>query len=176
MTCNNWSSSNPSCLGITMSATLLSNDGESRFTMTLDAYSEYAHESGFDSSIQFDGRHWDGDHTHPVSAAADVVWLRCADLESLCEHIQRWVSLPLTDLRVERLSGEFELAGLPGQRVWVRFGERSDTIASLNPVVSLVLAAGPFFSEFHFVTDQSCLGSFLNDLITDIAAHKKSVL
>ena len=159
-----------------MSSTLSSNDGEAKFTLELHACSEYAHEAGFDSSISFDGRHWDGDHTHPVSAAFDTIWLHRADIVALCDHIQRWISLPLTDLKAGRLNGEFELARLPSQHVSIRFGERSDTIAGLNPVVSLVLAAGPFLSEFHFVTDQSCLGSFLRDLTIAIASKNRSAL
>jgi hypothetical protein len=147
-----------------MSASLPSNDGESRFAIDLHTRSEYAHQKGFESLIQFKGRHWDGDHTHPICGSVDGLWISLVEIKKLREHIIAWTSLPLDLMDVAMLTGEFELAKLPGQRALIRFGKRQDVITGFNPIITVLLEAGPFRSEFYFVTDQSCLGSFARSL------------
>jgi hypothetical protein len=79
-------------------------------------------------------------------------------------------------LTVEGLIGHFQLARLPHQTVNVRFGARSDTIQSLNPVVSINFSAGTLHGQFHFVTDQSCLSIFAEELSTQLrGSHRSNV-
>lgn len=157
-----------------MSATLSSNSGEGQFVIELGASAEYACDHGFESSVHFRGRHWDGDHTFPFSTSIDGVWLRSADLTALRDHIARWTRRPLDLLTGEDLSSDFELAGLPGQSIRVRFGPRPDTISDLNPVVSITFSAGDLKGEFHFVTDQSCLALFARELSVDLVGSNDS--
>ena len=152
-----------------MSATLPSNSGEERFVIKLGAPNEYAHEPGFESSILLSGRHWDGDHTFPFSTFIEGLWLRSADLAKLRDHIAQWAALPLERLVADELNGDFKLARLPGQHVSLRFGQGSDTISDLNPVVSLTFSAGALRGEFHFVTDQSCLTLFAQELSAELS-------
>ena len=147
-----------------MSAILRSNSGRSELTSDPVQSAAYAHDAGFDSSVSIRSEHWDGDHTHPVTSSVDGLWLRADNLTDLRHHIAAWTSLPLDQLVPERLDGCFELARLPGQRLTITFGARPDTIAHLNPVVSILLSAGAFRSEFHFITDQSCLAIFCSEL------------
>ena len=75
----------------------------------------------------------------------------------------------LDHLIAEDLNGGFELARLPWQSIHIRFGPRSDTVSNLNPVVSITFSAGTLRGEFHFVTDQSCLGLFAQELSIALA-------
>lgn len=151
-----------------MPATLRSNNGSSEFSIECVTPAEYANDRGFESCVHLLGEHWDGDHTFPLSTSIDGLWLRSADLTALCEHIERWTSQPLGRLHTDDLSNDFELARLPGQSVCIGFGRRPDTISGLNPVVSITLSAGKLRSEFHFVTDQSCLTIFAQELSEEL--------
>jgi hypothetical protein len=158
-----------------MKATLSSNNGDAQFVVEFGAPAEYAHEPGFESSIQIRGRHWDGDHTFPFSSSMEGLWLRAADLTALRDHISRWLRQPIDGLIAEDLSANFQLARLPGQSVLIRFGPRSDTDSRLNPVVTITFSAGALQGEFHFVTDQSCLAGFVRDLSVEfLSSPEKS--
>ncbi len=156
-----------------MAATLPSNNGEAQFVIDLRAPAEYAHEPGFESSVHLRGRHWDGDHTFPFSTSIEGLWLRTADLTALREHVIRWLRQPLESLIAEDLNADFRLARLPGQSVRIRFGPRPDTLSDLNPVVSIIFSARALQGEFHFVTDQSCLKLFAQELADEmLASHE----
>ena len=142
----------------------------------LSAPAEYACEPGFEAAIHIRGRHWEGDHTFPFSTSIDGLWLRSADLAALREHISRWLGQPLGGLVAEDLDAEFQLARLPGQSVLVRFGSRPDTISHLNPVVTIRFSAGALHGEFHFVTDQSCLSLFAQELATPLVGSQKTAV
>src|ERR1043166_3430058 len=150
-----------------MAATLPSNNGGARFVIELGAPAEYAHDPGFESSVALHGHHWDGDHTFPFSTSVEGLWLRAADMIALRDHIARWIRQPLDRLIADDLSAEFQLARLPGQSIRVRFGPRDDTISERHPVFSISFSAGALQGEFHFVTDQSCLALFVEELSTE---------
>ncbi len=151
-----------------MPATLRSNCGRDEFIVKCVTPVEYANDLGFESCVYLRGHHWDDGHTFPLSMSFDGLWLRSADLMALYEHIERWINQPLDRLHVDDLSGDFELARLPGQSVRIDFGPRPDTISGLNPVVSITLSAGKLHSEFHFTTDQSCLTIFAQELSAEL--------
>jgi hypothetical protein len=151
-----------------MSAILRSNSGNSDVTIDLVAAASYAHDAGFESSVSIRAEHWDGDHTHPTTVSVEGLWLRSNDLSELRDHIAAWTNQPLDQLDPERLNGTFELARLPGQHLTITFGARPDTIAHFNPVVAVRLVASALRSEFHFVTDQSCLAMFASELATHL--------
>ena len=147
-----------------MAATLPSNSGEARLVIEFGARSEYGDERGFDSCVRLHGSHWNGDHTFPFSVSLEGLWLCAGELTSLRDHISQWLSQPLDHLVAEDLSAEFQLARMPGQSVHLRFGPRTDTISDRKPVVSITYSAGALHGEFHFVTDQSCLAVFAEEL------------
>jgi len=149
-------------------ATLRSNSGTSDLSIELISASEYAHDRGFDVSVQLRGSHWDGEHEHPFLTSVEGIWLRLADLAALREHMVQWLNGPLECLIAEHLDAEFELACMCEQKLGVRFGSRQDTISHFNPVVSITLCAGATRNEFHFVSDQSCLGIFAQELFAMI--------
>ena len=157
-----------------MLATLRSNSGEARFVIEPGAPAEYAHDPGFESSVHIRGHHWDGDHTFPFSTSIEGLWLRAADLTTLRDHISRWLRQPLDHLVAEDLTSDFQLARLPGQSVHFRFGPRTDTISDRNPVVSIVYSAGALHGEFHFVTDQSCLAIFVQELSAELVGSHET--
>jgi hypothetical protein len=159
-----------------MPATLPSNNGEAQFVIELRAPAEYAHDSGFESSISLRGWHWDGDHTFPFSTSIEELWLRATDIAALRDHIARWLRQPLDRLIADDLSAEFQLARLPGQSIRVRFGPRDDTISGHHPVFSISFSAGALRGEFHFLTDQSCLALFVEELSTELVSpHENAV-
>jgi hypothetical protein len=147
-----------------MPAQLSSNDGESALILGLEDPCSYATDAGFESSIGITGRHWDGDHTHQIELSVQGIWLRQDDLLALREALRMWLARPLHELTPESLSGEFQLARLPGQAALIRFGERPDVDDRRNPIVTVSLAAGGFSGEVHFPTDQSCLEAFHRQL------------
>jgi hypothetical protein len=147
-----------------MAATLSSNDDEARFVIVFSAPAHYAHDPGFESSIFLRGSHWDGDHTFPFSTSIEGVWLRTADLKALREHITHWLDQPLECLMAKDLSADFRLACLADQDLSVRFRPHPDMTSELNPVVSITFSAGVLQGRFHFVTDQSCLTLFAQEL------------
>jgi hypothetical protein len=159
-----------------MAATLRSNDGEAEFAVAFDTPTEYAHDPGFEASVHVRGQHWDGDHTHPLSASVEGLWLRLADVVALRDHIADWGAQPLDRLVPESLNREFRLARLPEQCVHIRFGPRPDTASHLHPVISITVSAGAFHCEFHFATDQSCLALFAQELSSEcIGSHENAV-
>lgn len=158
-----------------MPAILRSNSGESDLAIDLVEPATYAHDTGFESSVSIRAEHWDGDHTHPIAISVEGLWLRADDLRELRRHIAAWTSQPLDQLIPEQLDGTFELTRLPGQCLTITFGARPDTIAHLNPVVSILLSAGAFRSEFHLVTDQSCLAMFSTELGSHLHGSQPNV-
>ena len=159
-----------------MPATLPSNNGEAQFVIEFGAAAKYACDSGFESSMTIRGQHWDGDHTFPFSTSIEGFWLRTADIVALRDHIARWIHQPLERLIADDLSGEFQLARLPGQSIHVRFGPRNDTISDRHPIFSISFSAGALKGEFHFVTDQSCLAIFVQELSAElVGSHETGV-
>lgn len=147
-----------------MPVTLSSNDGEFSLMLEMAAQLGYAHDSGFQSSVQLRGQHWDGDHTFPFTTSVEGLWLRASDLKALRDHIKRWLQAPLSGLLAADLDGEFRLARLPGQRLDIQFGGQADLVSESKPVVAIKLTFGAFQIEFRFVTDQSCLAGFTQEL------------
>ncbi len=146
-----------------MLAKLSSNSGAAHFVIE-GTHAEYAHDPGFEGSITIRGQHWAGDHTFELGTSIDGMWLRAADVAALHDHIARWLRQPLDRLIAVDLNAEFELARLPSQSVKLRFGARDDTISGRHPVVSISFSAGALQGAFHFVTDQSCLALFAEEL------------
>ena len=159
-----------------MPATLLSNNGEAQFVVEFIAPAEYAHDSGFESSITLRGRHWDGDHTFPFSTSIEGLWLRAADIVGLQDHIARWLRQPLERLIAGDLSAEFQLARLPDQSVRVRLGPREDTISNRHPVFTVSFSVGALQGEFHFVTVQSCLALFVEELSSELVTSNETAV
>jgi len=151
-----------------MSAVLRSNSGEDELRIELCAPEEYASDAGFEAHLSIRGTHWDGDHTFPFTASVEGVWLRYADLTALRDHVAQWTAQPLEHLDEATLTRDFELARLPGQRLSIRFGPRDDVVTTLNPTVSVTFSAGALRGGFHFVTDQSCLKMFTDELSVDL--------
>jgi hypothetical protein len=147
-----------------MTATLKSNDGEAEFRIEFGTPADYATDSGFESSIFLCGQHWDGEHTFPLRSSIEGLWLRSADILALREHILRWIGQPLDRLLVEDLNGDFQLGRLPGQSVRILFGPYGETKSHLNPTVTIRFSAGVLHGEFYFITDQSCLAIFAQQL------------
>jgi len=133
-------------------------------TIDLVAAARCGRDAGFQSSVAIRTENWDGDHAHPTALLVEGLWLRRADLSELVERVRAWTKRPLDQLDATRLDGTFELARLPGQRLSITFGARSDTVAHHNPVASALVAINAFSCEFHFVTDQSCLTLFACEL------------
>jgi hypothetical protein len=147
-----------------MPATLMSNRGDEKLSIELGKPSEFTACPGFESTIRLAGRHWGCDDTRLATIVLDGIWLSCAELKALHDHIANWIDQPLDCMAAENLTGDFELTRLPGESVLVSFGPRSDTISFRNPVVSIVMSASTLRGEFHFVTDQSCLRIFAQEL------------
>ena len=155
---------------------LPSNDGEAQFLIELGAPGKYAHDAGFESSIHLRGRHWDGDHTFPFSTSISGLWLRVTDLTALRDRITGWLRQPLECLVARNLIADFQLARLPGQSVSIRLGPRPDAMSDLNPVVSIAFSAGALQGGFHFVTDQSCLTIFAQELSEEMVGSRETAV
>jgi hypothetical protein len=147
-----------------MRSELRSNDGESAIALDLKRRFTYATEPGFEGSMQICGRHWVGDHTDDINVSIAGIWLRAEDLRELRSVVAGWLARPLSELNAELLQGEFQLARMPGQSVRIRFGSRPDVIGGRHVVVTVAFVAGPLSGEYYFLSDQSCLQSFSDEL------------
>lgn len=152
-----------------MTAALVSNGGDAQFIFEFSSPADFDGEAGIESSLHLRGEHRDDDHPFPFSTSIEGLWLRTADLNALQEHISGWLCRPLDGLIAEDLNADFELAPLPGQSVRLRFCPRPDTVSGRLPVVTISFSAGELRGEFHFVTDQSCLGLFCAGLAAQCA-------
>jgi hypothetical protein len=149
-----------------MRAVPRSNCGEEELVIELGEPIEYRAELVWAATIEIRAVLWDSffDEHYPITSSIAGFWLQAAELTRLVEHIRAWVERPLAELIADGLDGEFELARLPGQGLQLRFGARENTISGLNPVISISYRAGRLHGQFHFVTDQSCLGYFWQNL------------
>jgi hypothetical protein len=145
-------------------AALASNRGDASIVVTSAGSSAHDGEDGVDASLRLEARHWDGEHDHPSLTEVEGLWLRSAEVAELCACIERWAALPLDEMRDLELTGGFELAGMAGQSVRIRFGRRTDLISSRHPVVTISWKVGALAGELFFATDPSCLGPFAADL------------
>ncbi|MEM6280498.1 MAG: hypothetical protein AAF733_13530 [Verrucomicrobiota bacterium] len=144
---------------------LRSNKGKSELEIELIPTFDYAHERGWEGKVRVSGSFWDGDHDRPVGSEMEGLWIHAETLRMMQKHLKSWISLPLSELGNAVLQGEFELARIPGQKFLLVFGEREDTINSGHPVVSIELQVGSSHQvKAHFVTDQSCLRLFVEEL------------
>jgi hypothetical protein len=143
---------------------LASNAGTASLTIEPVRAKREAHVDGFDATLVLASSRWRDADQYPSSVRVENIWLASKELRALLDHTARWLALPLAELEPRRLDGAFDLAGLPGDQLLITFGEREDTVASKNPVVTIAFAAGSLRGEFHFVTDQSCLGQFAYSL------------
>ena len=159
-----------------MSATLPSNNGEARFVIELRVPAEYAHDAGFESSIHLHGEHWDGDHAFPFTTSIEGLWLRAADIKALQEYIIEWLRLPLESQTVKDLNAGFLLARLPEQNLQIRFEPSPEQTFNPHPLVTIHFGAGALRGEFQFVTDQSCLSLFAQELSAELVRWHKFAL
>lgn len=152
------------------SAVLASNRGGASIVLTLHSPADFDGTLGVEASVRIQGEHWDGDHTFPLRVSVENLWLGSAHITVMLTHIQNWIDLPIEQLATTELVGEFALAAHSGQELTLNFGPRVGVIASRNPVVSVQLVAGTLRTQFHFVTDQSCLRLFADNLRSALLA------
>jgi len=145
-------------------ATLHSNAGNASLAFTFEHRESHEGDAGFVVSVRIRGQHWDGDHTRELMTLLSHLWFRQSDVVQLRDHMATWLRLPLEALDPTGLDGEFRLTRLPGQELLVTFGERADVISDRKPVLTVSFAAGRLEGSFLFVTDQSCLNIFVDEL------------
>ena len=85
--------------------------------------------------------------------------VRIATLQRLHEHLQRWLELPLAEMRTARLQLDCDMGGLFDQDVRLILGDRVDTLSAGRPVATVQYVVGRMSGGMSFVTDQTCLGT-----------------
>lgn len=121
-----------------------------------------------DCSIKINARIWDGDADQTATFSADKLVLSGARLRQLKHEIEDWLGSP--HVSTVAFSGEYSLAADAYSMLDLISRHRKDIIASKDrPVVTIRLKVGRVVGEFSFVTDQSCLRLFVDDLGTAIA-------
>ena len=118
----------------------------------------------YNCDVRFVGHYWDGDHEHPYCIHFDGLSLKQDEMPKLRDHLRNWLDQPLQQLAANALRGIFELANVWGQSVVLKIGPRDDTIDERKPVITVELKVGGVPVEMHFVTDQSCLAMFVDEL------------
>jgi hypothetical protein len=119
---------------------------------------------GFDLTVRFSSPYWDGDHSHPIDLRFDGFWVDKRALMEMQNFLSDYVNQPLKELGSTILTGEFDLSNKAGN-LSVSFGPRADTIDSRKPVFTSRIKAGYISAEIHFVTDQSCISQFVEELV-----------
>lgn len=122
-----------------------------------------------DCAVKLYARIWDGDHEQSASLSVENIVLSASRLGELRNRIETW--LASKQVGTVALSGEYQLTADGYSRFDLIFGMRDDIIASSDkPVVTIGFKIGRINGEFCFVTDQSCLKLFAEDVaraITD---------
>jgi hypothetical protein len=84
--------------------------------------------------------------------------------------LDTWLNLPIDQVFHNKFTGAFELGSETRHgRLLLSFGDREGRISGSNPLVS-ILIQGAMRAECDFVTDQSCMRLFADDLRSAIAA------
>jgi hypothetical protein len=94
--------------------------------------------------------------------------IRLSTLQRLHEHLQRWLELPLAEMRTSRLELDCDMGGLFDQHVHLILGDRADILASGHPVATVKYLVGRMSGELSFLTDPSGLASLCEDLAATI--------
>jgi hypothetical protein len=95
---------------------------------------------------------------------------RTERLRVMLHALDEWLNLPIDKVARNKFTGAFELGSERRfGRLLLSFGDREGIISDLNQLVSIV-TEGALRAECHFVTDQSCMRLFADDLRSTIAA------
>jgi hypothetical protein len=96
--------------------------------------------------------------------------LRTEQLRAMLHALDTWLNLPIDQVFHNKFTGAFELGSETRHgRLLLSFGDREGRISGSNPLVS-ILIQGAMRAECDFVTDQSCMRLFADDLRSAIAA------
>jgi hypothetical protein len=152
-------------------ASIRSNRGDSELSIRFDSAYTVESDRGFHSTITVAEEYWDGDHDLPVKIDLDGFWLSREQLTEMSHYLTDWCNRPLEQLAASHLQRDFELCRLPGQSAMLSFGPRADTIDERKPVLTIALKLGRLTTGIHFVTDQSCIAIFANELAKLISGH-----
>jgi hypothetical protein len=150
-------------------AVLSSNRGDDRLTLSFGARFEWQGQPALEAILKLEGVHFDGDHDHTLDVTIEGLALAVHSLGSLSRELEAWLSLPLEQLESSKLASEHSLALGTGQRLDMIFGDREDTISERHPVLTIGFGAGRLRGQHHFVTDQSCIRLFNDELVLALA-------
>ncbi len=117
-----------------------------------------------EASIRIEGEFWEGGHDQRLSLTVEGFFLKKSALNILRQRLKEWVELPLEAMTATPLRGQHKLAYDHRQAFDLFFGPRNDVIATRHQVISIDLCAGRLQAQYYFVTDQSCLRMFADDL------------
>jgi hypothetical protein len=153
---------------------MAANKGNATVSFVLGVPSPFADgDLHFQSSLEISQDHWDGDHEHRLNLKVDGLWLSQAGLWEMHQQLSTWVRKPIRELANSVLRSEFEVAAISSQRLRLVFGPREDTIDERKPVLTLEVQAGALGANIHFVTDQSCISIFLDELSTALSGSPR---
>lgn len=120
-----------------------------------------------DCALRINARIWDGDHEQSATFSLENLVLSAARLRELKDRIETWLGSP--NVGSVAFSGKYSLAADSYSTLDLIFCPRNDVIASDDkPVVTIAFHVGRVRGEFCFVTDQSCLRIFADDVIRAI--------
>ena len=119
--------------------------------------------------LRVEANHWDGDHENSVKLLSESIGLSHEQLETVANKVKNWVHTG--QAAGQPFSGEFELADdNANASLQLVFGDDEDIIsADDKPVVTVTFVASRFSVQFKFVTDQSCLGIFAQQVLDTLA-------
>ena len=119
--------------------------------------------------LSINGQHWDGDHEHAIRLTSESIFLSCDRLRELASQLQAW--LESDDCGRLPFTGESPLADdNANAELNLIFAARPDTILPVDkPVVTVTYRIGRLVGEFSFVTDQSCLRLFADEINRTVA-------
>jgi hypothetical protein len=148
----------------TVKATLRSNVGDKQFSLIFGARCNYEGKTGFECEVLISTNHWDGEHEHPVVLRFEGMSIHDKAIAELRNKLGNYVEMPLHEIATSQLEDSFKLAIVPWQEVVLTFGKRGDTIDERKPVLSIRVRVNSTVTETRWVTDQSCLALFTEEL------------
>jgi hypothetical protein len=155
-------------------AIIHSNMGDKKISFDFISPYQVNGDSGFHSSISIDSPHWDGDdYVHPIHLKFEDFWISRERLIQMSERLLEWCGLPLNEMAATPLAARFELCRGAYPHITLGFGPREDTIDSRKPVLSVDIKIATIRVETHFVTDQSCLTIFANEVMQALETRQE---
>ncbi len=147
-----------------MIAILNSNNGKATLSFELKGSSVDTDGKWLAINIYYSGTTWAISDEQDLNISMSNVKILALSLSQMCNHLDEWVKLPLDIHAKTPLVYSSSFGRTHGEILNIIFGKRDNVISGDKPVLSFVYENGNTKFDSCFVTDQTCIGEFSDNL------------